>query len=140
MVCNTPTCRLRFIYTCSLCGVDRDPRASGCNNKRNTRHLTKGKIMPYTRTTDPQTSHDAARSVSKLSETYSLIMGIMNKFGPMNDEKLITTWKASGLKQISESGLRSRRSELVAQGRLEDSGAREKMSSGRLSIVWRVTV
>lgn len=94
--------------------------------------------MPHTRTTDPQTSHDAARSVSKLTETYRLILEIFDTFGPMNDERLLLTWKASGLKQISDSGLRSRRSELVAQGKLEDSGDRWEMSSGRQSIVWKV--
>lgn len=95
--------------------------------------------MPHARTTDPQTSHDAARSVSKLTETYELIISIFEKFGSMNDEQLIQTWRASGLKAISDSGLRSRRSELVSMGKLEDSGTRAPMeASGRSSIVWRL--
>lgn len=94
--------------------------------------------MPSTRTNDPQTSHDAEKSVSKLAESYGLILGFFRNYGPMNDEKLIRLWKLDGSKRAADSGIRSRRAELVAAGRLEDSGERVKMESGRMSIVWRL--
>ncbi|QFG10291.1 LamD-like [Mycobacterium phage DyoEdafos] len=36
----------------------------------------------------------------------------------------------------SPSGLRTRRAELVKQGFVVDSGARKRLPSGRLSVVW----
>ena len=94
--------------------------------------------MPSTRTTDPQTSHQAEKSVSKLAESYGLILGFFRDYGPMNDEKLLGLWKQHSFKRAADSGIRSRRSELVAAGRQEDSGEQIKMESGRMSIVWRL--
>jgi hypothetical protein len=94
--------------------------------------------MPSTRTLDPSTSHAAEKSVSKLAESYGIILDLFRTYGPMNDEQLITRWKFNSSKYAADSGIRSRRSELVAAGRLEDSGDRIKMTSGRMSIVWRL--
>ena len=41
-------------------------------------------------------------------------------------------------KKASDSGIRSRRSELAATGLVIDTGDRKKMASGRMSIVWGV--
>ena len=95
--------------------------------------------MPNTRTTDPETSHEAEKSVSKLAESYGIILDIFRKHGPMNDESLVEYWNTESPKYGSPSGIRSRRSELVAAGRLEDSGDRIKMRSGRASIVWKLS-
>jgi len=94
--------------------------------------------MPNTRTTDPTTSHEAARSISKLAETYSMITHLFKTYGPMNDQRLLEVWDKAQLKPISDSGLRSRRSELVAAGKLVDSYERTPMPSGRQSIVWSI--
>ena len=94
--------------------------------------------MPNTRTQDPTTSHNAEKSVSKLAESYRIILDIFRTHGPMNDEKLIATWRKQASKLASDSGIRSRRSELVATGLIVDSGDREKMQSGRDSIVWKL--
>jgi hypothetical protein len=56
----------------------------------------------------------------------------------MNDEALIRAWRHENKKYASDSGIRSRRSELVASGKIIDTGSRVKMSSGRNSIVWDV--
>ena len=93
--------------------------------------------MPNTRTLDPSTSHQAEKSVSGLAESYRIITGLFRVFGPMNDQQLIQVWPHDK-KRASESGIRSRRSELVAAGLLEDSGERIPMPSGRASIVWRL--
>lgn len=98
--------------------------------------------MPHARTTDPETSHEAAKSVSKLKEMYDTMLIAFESLGPMNDDQLIKLWKVGvkelGWREASESGIRSRRSELVAQGKIIDSGKRVKMRSGRLSIVWEL--
>lgn len=94
--------------------------------------------MPSTRTLDPATSHEAEKSVSKLAESYRIILAMFRDYGPMNDETLIKRWRAESPKYASDSGIRSRRSELVATGIVVDSGERQKMQSGRDSIVWRL--
>jgi hypothetical protein len=98
--------------------------------------------MPNARITDPETSHEAAKSVSKLRDMYDTMIVAFETLGPMNDEQLIKLWRVGvnelGWRSASESGIRSRRSELVAQGKLKDSGKRQKMQSGRLSIVWEI--
>ena len=93
--------------------------------------------MPNTRTLDPSTSHQAEKSVSGLAESYRIIQGLFRLYGPMNDEQLLQVWPHA-TKRASQSGIRSRRSELVAAGLLEDSGERLVMPSGRKSIVWRL--
>lgn len=93
--------------------------------------------MPNTRTLDPQTSHDAEASVTGLAETYRIILSTLRESGPMNDQALIRAFQRSG-KRASDSGIRSRRSELTAQGLIVDTGDRVKMESGRMSIVWGV--
>ena len=96
--------------------------------------------MPNARISDPETSHEAAKSVSKLKEMYDTMLIAFESLGPMNDEQLIKLWRVGvnelGWRSASESGIRSRRSELVAQGKIVDSGKRVKMQSGRMSIVW----
>ena len=98
----------------------------------------KGNKVPNTRTLDPSTSHQAEKSVSKLADSYRIILDIFRNHGPMNDEALIATWRKQASKLASDSGIRSRRSELVATGLIVDSGERQKMQSGRDSIVWRL--
>lgn len=100
--------------------------------------LVKGEIMPSTRTLNPSTSHNAEKSVTGLAESYRIILGLLRTYGPMNDESLINQWRALSPKKASDSGIRSRRSELAATGLVVDTGDRVKMKSGRLSILWGV--
>jgi len=93
--------------------------------------------MPNTRTQDPETSQAAGASVKGLAETYRIILTTLRQSGPMNDPALIRAFQSSG-KRASDSGIRSRRSELTAQGLIVDTGDRIKMESGRMSIVWGV--
>ncbi len=94
--------------------------------------------MPNTRTLDPVTSYEAAASVSGLAGSYAIILYLFREYGPMNDEALIRAWRYENKKYASDSGIRSRRSELVATGKIIDTGERVKMTSGRNSIVWDV--
>ena len=93
------------------------------------------------RKSDPTTSHEAAKSVRNITATQQRILDVLEGYGPMNDEQLFEIFdyqfRKAGLPRVSESGLRSRRSELVARGLVVDSGERQKMASGRNSIVWK---
>ena len=94
--------------------------------------------MPNTRTLDPSTSHEAEALVTGLAETYRIILNALRTSGPMNDTELIAYFRRSASKKASDSGIRSRRSELTAQGLLVDTGDRKRMESGRMSIVWGI--
>lgn len=94
--------------------------------------------MPNTRTKDPVTSYEAAASVTGLAGSYAIILQLFREYGPMNDEALIRAWRYENKKYASDSGIRSRRSELVATGKIIDTGERMKMASGRNSIIWDV--
>jgi hypothetical protein len=91
--------------------------------------------MAKARKTDPETSHDAADSVKDITKTQEYILKALKK--PRNDVQLIEAYRAlKTAPRASESGIRSRRSELVAAGFVYDSGEKIKMPSGRFSIVW----
>lgn len=85
------------------------------------------------RNSDPETSHQAAASVVNLPERQQAVLDVLASLGAMTHERLIRDY--TGMKQ-SVSGLRTRCSELVKQGRVRDTGRREKLASGRSAIVW----
>jgi DNA integrity scanning protein DisA with diadenylate cyclase activity len=94
--------------------------------------------MPQARTTDPQTSHDAAKSVSEVSKTKEAILDLLLQHQSdmqlvANYIKLVTQNKAP---RASESGIRSRRAELVKLGFVKDTGKRDLSASNRQMIVW----
>lgn len=94
--------------------------------------------MPTARKTDPLTSWLAARSIDEdsITETKRYLLKALNR--PRTDVSLSEAYRnLKGSPRASESGLRTRRAELVAQGLVVDSGAREKLASGRVAIVWR---
>jgi hypothetical protein len=86
------------------------------------------------RSTDPQTSWEAARSVSHIRESQNEVLRLFQSRGPMTDEQARGYYTG----KQSLSGFRTRRSELVAQGRLVDTGRRLKGTTGRRMIVWGV--
>lgn len=93
--------------------------------------------MAYARKTDPTTSHMAAASVQDITATQEYILKALKR--PATDVDLVERY--NNLKtapRASESGIRSRRAELVALGLVKDSGARVKLQSGRHAIVWQV--
>lgn len=91
----------------------------------------------HARRTDPSTSHDAARSLTKggLSYAQASVLAQLHARGPMTDARLVELVTAVH-PRMSHSGIRTRRAELVAQGRVRDSGARQRLPSGRYAIVW----
>ena len=92
--------------------------------------------MPHARYTDPSTSHAAASSVQNITETQQAILQLLT-LHPMTDQELVP-WYQNQLiaPRASESGIRSRRAELVEQGLVKDTGARKKLESGRSAVVW----
>ena len=94
--------------------------------------------MPHARTLDPSTSHQAAQSVGNLTTTKRAILLLLQT--AMTDQELVAGYQlhaSAGLVPMaSESGIRSRRAELVTEGFVEDTGAHKKLPSGRNAIVW----
>lgn len=95
----------------------------------------------HARRTDPSTSHAAAASVgSDLTDNQRAVMTVLRVVGrPVLDEELVreylSRYKALHLPRQSESGIRSRRSEL--SNRL-DEGEKKRMSTGRLGRTWSI--
>jgi hypothetical protein len=94
--------------------------------------------MPQARKTDPQTSHDAANSVKDVSKTKKAILVLLRKH--QSDMQLVASYsklaRQNKAPRASESGIRSRRAELVRLGLVKDTGKRDRSASNRQMIVW----
>lgn len=106
------------------------------------RRAAREEQMAHARRTDPVTSHEAAASIKSeaLRRSQLGVISMFQRFGPMHDVALVERYMehGEGLIQQSESGIRTRRSELVTQGLLEDSGSKALLPSGRRAIIWRM--
>lgn len=95
----------------------------------------------HARRTDGKTSRDAAVSVTDTEKVRDWIMHLFREFGEMHDEYLVENYTNGSVHQrprASDSGIRSRRAELVRLGKLRDSGERGLTASGRKSVVWEI--
>ncbi len=93
------------------------------------------------RADDPETSWAAARSVGAVTEKRAAVLNVLRNFPPgLTDHQLVQLY-ASWHPNVpqSESGLRTRRSELVELGLVVDSGQRVRLPSRRMATVWRAT-
>ena len=92
------------------------------------------------RKSDPVTSHEAGEQVKNLTETKQAILKILKK-SKLSDGQLYMVYYDLAVRGkvpfASESGLRSRRSELVTAGLVEAVGF-DKTVFGRRTIVWSV--
>lgn len=87
------------------------------------------------RKTDPKTSHEAAESVDRITETQEYVLRALRR--PRADVELVEAYrKFKRAPRASESGIRSRRAELVDRGLVIDTGRRVRLESGRFAIVW----
>lgn len=97
----------------------------------------------HARRSDPQTSHEAAKSVKKITATQSAILAVL-QVSAKTDELLILCYHSRSAKhpdlypKASPSGIRSRRAELVRLGYVKDSGRTAQISTGRQATVWSV--
>lgn len=91
------------------------------------------------RTTDPATSHQAAASVTDLTTKQQAVLDCIHRLGPLTDRGLVQTYEALRARNAwpaqSESGLRTRRSELVDLGHITSNGT-TRLSSGRKAHLW----
>lgn len=93
------------------------------------------------RTTDPHTSHEAAREVGRtLTEVQTLVHGYLRKVGPMPDHRWIASFRIDHPehRMITEQSLRSRRAELATAGlvRAYPQGPESITPRGRRCVVW----
>ncbi len=98
-------------------------------------------LFARARTTDPATSHQAAASVSRRAMTRgrAAVLTVFRTLGPMTDEALLGVYDTKNIEpHQSESGLRTRRSELVKMGLLRDSGRVQANRNGRMCTVWEM--
>lgn len=91
-----------------------------------------------------ETSLQAAESVVDLRENQRAVRAALERLGRATDERLVAYYRANagietGWPEQSESGIRTRRHELVEQGFAEDSGRKAEITTGRQAIVWQPT-
>jgi hypothetical protein len=98
----------------------------------------------HARRDDPWTSHEAAGSIpsEEIHRSQEAVLDCFTLTGPMYDRKLQREYDRYRVPNLwpeqSESGIRTRRKELVDRGRLKDSGRSVRRPSGRKSIVWEL--
>lgn len=91
------------------------------------------------RHTDPETSHEAAASVGNVRQSHEFVIRALRR--PAHDVELVKRYQAyAKAPRASESGIRTRRSELVARDMVVDSGKRVRLDSGRQAIVWKLNL
>ena len=108
--------------------------------------LSEARDQAHARTTDPITSHEAATSITvdqlRKSQRSVYDCFALNIRG-MADFELEALYKidrkSHGWPKQSDSGIRTRRKELVDAGFLEDSGRTARTLSGRRSVIWEKT-
>lgn len=97
--------------------------------------------VAHARKTNPETSHEAAASVKGIRASQAAVLSVFRDAGrSMCDDEMERLYLATtGLPQQSESGVRTRRKELVDAGKLRDTGQRTVLPSGRRAILWGLT-
>ena len=97
-------------------------------------------MTAFARSTDPWTSKDAAMRVATLPLKHRIMHIFEEHKFPLTDEQLILEYRNRvrdyRWTMASDSGIRSRRSELVADGYVIDTGRTELTVSGRHTILW----
>ena len=88
---------------------------------------------------DPETSHAAAASVTDLNAKQKGVLVVLKVIGDATADVIIREYSLyTRIPSQSESGLRTRRSELVRAGYVADTGRPADLPSGRRAIIWGV--
>jgi len=96
--------------------------------------------VAHARRSDPQTSRDAAKSVTNLGRTRDRIIALLKAYGPLTDEHLVELFRTHSEPRFgmaTPAGIRSRRCELVRWGFVVACGE-GKTASGRACQIWRL--
>ena len=100
---------------------------------------------PRVRPADPATSHAAAAAVTRanVTEVKAAVLALFRRHGPMAYHEWIPKYFRLAAEHEapahSESGLRTRRSELVQDGLLRDSHRTTPTLGGHQAVVWELT-
>lgn len=87
---------------------------------------------------------DREKKAEKVLLTYSqdAVYKVLKRYGPLDDVRLVKRYQKlvdiGRVPHQSESGIRTRRSELAVKGKVEWTGFSEKTASGRWTKVWQV--
>jgi hypothetical protein len=98
---------------------------------------------PHARSTDRSTSHAAAQSTARRqTENQEAVLRVFRALTDATDEELVAHYERLRARLVlpeqSESGLRTRRRELVDRKRLRDSGRTRRTRGGRQATVWEL--
>ena len=112
-------------------------RHTGTCTPDEAREMARLLLEAKTRASDGHTSRKAASSVTNMTKKRQDVMMTFRRYGTLTDEQLVSVYGQMGdVADQSESGLRTRRSELVKMGLLCDTGQTRRIRSGRMAVVW----
>lgn len=98
--------------------------------------------VAHARKTDPAESHEAASSITNLTGKQAAILKLIRRFPGMADPGIIAGYQMRSKENPdefppqSESGIRTRRHELVDKGLVEKAGT-ITLKSGRRGATWK---
>lgn len=101
-------------------------------------------VLARARLGDPDTSHLAARRASGgMTDKMRGVEYVLAETGPVTHEQLVARYRAfvhgGEVPHQTEQSIRSRCAELVREGRVVDTGRKERMvTTGGLAKVWKV--
>lgn len=112
-------------------------RHTGTCTPDEAREMARLLLEPKARASDPETSRKAASSVTNMTKKRQHVMATFRRYGSLTDEQLVSVYgQMDDVADQSDSGLRTRRSELVKMGLLCDTGQTRRIRSGRMAVVW----
>jgi hypothetical protein len=86
------------------------------------------------RRSDPETSHEAAASVVNMTAKRQAVLDCLRAIGKGHDQAILDAYRSMSLPEQSDSGIRSRRAELVRMGHVVDRGV--LLINGQQHTVW----
>jgi predicted HTH transcriptional regulator len=90
-------------------------------------------VLRRSRFTDPPTSSEGPLNQTNVSELQERILSMLERRA-MTDEQLCEV-----LYGASQSGIRTRRNELVKAGKVMTTGDTRKTKSGREALIWQLS-
>ena len=113
--------------------------ATGDCDPHEARQMAAMLMRAKARATDGKTSRQAAASVCHMTSKRNDVLCAFRRFGKLTDEQLRDVYPTmDNVADQSESGLRTRRRELVDMQMLVDTGLTRRMRSGRMAKVWGI--